>query len=66
MKAVVYNGPKDVSVNTIDDPKIVVAVMVDEPSFDFRTGGAAAAPVFAEVMAKALHRLGVNPDGTGG
>ena len=50
----------------IDDPKIVVAVMVDEPSFDFRTGGAAAAPVFAEVMAKALHRLGVNPDGTGG
>ena len=22
MKAVVYNGPKDVSVNTIDDPKI--------------------------------------------
>jgi threonine dehydrogenase-like Zn-dependent dehydrogenase len=22
VKAVVYNGPKDVSVNTIDDPKI--------------------------------------------
>ncbi|OTJ68546.1 hypothetical protein CAZ01_33750, partial [Pseudomonas aeruginosa] len=22
MKAVVYNGPKDVSVSTIDDPKI--------------------------------------------
>ncbi len=46
----------------IDDPKVVVAVLVDSPSWDFRTGGASAAPVFAEVMEQALHRLGVTPD----
>lgn len=48
----------------IDDPKVVVAVLVDSPSHEFRTGGASAAPVFAEVMEQALHRLGVTPDGT--
>ena len=42
---------------------IVVAVVVDSPHFDYRTGGAAAAPVFAAVMEQALHRLGVTPDG---
>ncbi|MEX1124791.1 MAG: penicillin-binding protein 2 [Acidimicrobiia bacterium] len=46
----------------IDDPKVVVAVLVDSPSWDYRTGGASAAPVFAEVMEEALHRLGVTPD----
>lgn len=48
----------------IDDPKVVVAVLIDEPASKFRTGGASAAPVFAEVMEQALHRLGVTPDGT--
>ena len=48
----------------IHDPKVVVAVLIDSPTFDFRTGGAAAAPVFAEVMEQALHRLGVAPDGS--
>lgn len=47
----------------IDDPKLVVAVMIDEPVWEFRTGGRAAAPVFAEVMKQGLHRLGVTPDG---
>lgn len=47
----------------IDDPKLVVAVMVDEPAWEYRTGGDAAAPVFAEIMQQALHRLGVTPDG---
>ena len=47
----------------VSNPKIVVAVVVDSPHFDFRTGGAAAAPVFADVMEQALHRLGVTPDG---
>jgi cell division protein FtsI/penicillin-binding protein 2 len=47
----------------IDDPKLVVAVMVDEPAWEFRTGGQAAAPVFAEIMEQGLHRLGVTPDG---
>ena len=46
----------------INDPKIVVAVLIDSPSRDFRTGGASAAPVFASVMEQALHRLGVSPD----
>lgn len=47
----------------IDDPKLVVAVMIDEPSWDYRTGGQSAAPVFAEIMKQALHRLSVTPDG---
>ena len=46
----------------MDDPKVVVAVLIDAPSFKYRTGGASAAPVFAEVMEQALHRLGVTPD----
>lgn len=47
----------------IDDPKLVLAVMIDEPAWEYRTGGKAAAPVFAEIMKQALHRLGVTPDG---
>jgi cell division protein FtsI/penicillin-binding protein 2 len=47
----------------INDPEVVVAVVVDAPEYDYRTGGLAAAPVFAEIMEQALHRLGVSPDG---
>ncbi len=47
----------------INDPQVVVAVMVDAPDYDFRTGGLSAAPVFSEIMEQALHRLGVSPDG---
>jgi len=50
----------------IDDPQVVIAVVIDSPSFEFRTGGLAAAPVFAEIMEHALHSLGVSPDGTQG
>jgi cell division protein FtsI (penicillin-binding protein 3) len=46
----------------MNDPKVVVAVLIDAPSFRYRTGGAAAAPVFAHVMEQALHRLAVPPD----
>lgn len=46
----------------INDPEVVVAVVVDGPTHEFRTGGLAAAPVFAEIMEQALHRLGVSPD----
>ena len=46
----------------IDDPKVAVAVVVDAPDYDFRTGGLSAAPVFSEIMEQALHRLGVGPD----
>ncbi len=48
----------------IDDPKIVVAVVIDEPSYETRFGGISAAPAFASVMEAALHRLGVAPSGT--
>ncbi len=50
----------------INDPKVVVAVVVDEPAFEYRTGGLSAAPVFSEIMEQALHRLGISPDGLDG
>jgi cell division protein FtsI/penicillin-binding protein 2 len=50
----------------INDPQVVVAVVVDSPSYEYRTGGRAAAPVFSEIMEQALHRLGVSPDGESG
>ena len=46
----------------ISDPKVVVAVVIDNPAHEYRTGGLSAAPVFAQVMEQALHRLGVTPD----
>lgn len=46
----------------ISDPKLVVAVVIDNPHDDFRTGGLSAAPVFARVMEQALHRIGATPD----
>ncbi len=50
----------------IDDPKVVVAVVVDSPAWEYRTGGLAAAPAFSTVMEQALHRLGVTPDAASG
>lgn len=49
----------------IDDPQVVVAVVIDEPDWEYRTGGLSAAPVFAEVMEQALHRMGATPDARG-
>jgi cell division protein FtsI (penicillin-binding protein 3) len=46
----------------IDDPRVVVAVVLDLPRED-ASGGKGAAPVFAEVALAALHQLGVPPDG---
>jgi cell division protein FtsI/penicillin-binding protein 2 len=46
----------------ISDPKVVVAVVIDSPARRYRTGGTSAAPVFAQIMEEALHRLGVSPD----
>lgn len=43
-------------------PRLVVAVMIDEPSGAQHTGGAVAAPVFSTVTADALRALGVPPD----
>lgn len=50
----------------IDDPKVVIAVVVDDPAWEYRTGGSAATPAFAEVMEAALHGLGVVPDALDG
>jgi cell division protein FtsI (penicillin-binding protein 3) len=43
-------------------PRLVVAVMIDEPSAGQYYGGAVAAPVFAQVMQGALRLLGVPND----
>lgn len=45
------------------NPRLVVAVMIDEPTAGQHFGGAVAAPVFARIMEGALHALGVAPDG---
>jgi len=50
----------------IDDPQVVVAVVVDSPAWEFRTGGSAATPAFTQVMEQALHRLGVTPNAVSG
>jgi len=44
------------------DPRVVVAVVVDEPQGRAYYGGQVAAPVFAEVVGAALRILGVPPD----
>ena len=46
----------------IHDPRIVVAVMVDEPSKGVYYGGAVAAPVFSQVVQQTLRLLNVPPD----
>ena len=44
------------------NPRLVVAVMIDEPNAGQYYGGTVAAPVFARVMGAALQMLGVPPD----
>ena len=44
------------------NPRIVVAVMVDEPSNRVYYGGDVAAPVFSQVVQQTLRMLGVPPD----
>jgi cell division protein FtsI (penicillin-binding protein 3) len=51
-----------VGIAPIDKPRIVVAVMVDEPSNGKFYGGEVAAPVFSETVAQTLRMLGVQPD----
>ena len=45
-----------------DNPRIVVAVMVDEPSKGVYFGGAVAAPVFSQVVQQTLRMMNVAPD----
>ena len=44
------------------NPRIVVAVMIDEPTEGGYYGGDVAAPVFSAVVGGALRTLGVQPD----
>ncbi|MRR49579.1 MAG: penicillin-binding protein 2 [Rhodocyclaceae bacterium] len=44
------------------DPRLIVAVMIDEPGGAAHYGGDVAGPVFAQIMAGALRTLGVPPD----
>ncbi len=46
----------------IGQPRIVVAVMVDEPSKGQYFGGAVAAPVFSQVVQQTLRMMNVAPD----
>jgi len=46
----------------VANPRIVVAVMVDEPSKGVYYGGAVAAPVFSQVVQQTLRLMGVPPD----
>ena len=46
----------------VSEPRLIVAVMIDEPSNGKHYGGDVAAPVFAQVMAGSLRTLGVAPD----
>ena len=46
----------------IAHPRIIVAVMVDEPTAGQYFGGDVAAPVFSEVVQQTLRTMGVPPD----
>ena len=48
----------------VNDPKIVVVVVVDDPKGKKYTGGWVSAPVFSEVMGGALRVMGISPDST--
>ncbi|HCN89644.1 MAG TPA: cell division protein [Oxalobacteraceae bacterium] len=46
----------------VSNPRIIIAVMIDEPSGPVHFGGDVAAPVFSAVAASALRALDVRPD----
>lgn len=51
-----------VGLSPISKPRIVVGVMLDEPSAGKYFGGDVAAPVFSATVAQSLRTLGVHPD----
>jgi cell division protein FtsI (penicillin-binding protein 3) len=46
----------------IESPRIIVAVMIDEPNNGVHYGGDVAAPVFSQVVQQTLRMMGVAPD----
>ena len=51
-----------VGIAPVENPRIVVAVMVDEPTAGLYYGGDVAAPVFSQTVQQTLRFLGVQPD----
>ncbi|MCK5813454.1 MAG: penicillin-binding protein 2 [Cocleimonas sp.] len=51
-----------VGIAPASNPRIVVAVMINEPKVKRATGGRLAAPVFSKIMASALRILDIPPD----
>lgn len=49
----------------VSNPRLVIAVMIDEPSAGQYYGGAVAAPLFSQVMSGALRHLNVPHDALG-
>jgi len=50
-----------VGIAPLSKPRLVVAVLIDEPNDEYY-GGKVAAPVFSQIMADALHLLNIPPD----
>ena len=46
----------------VSDPRVVIAVMIDEPTAGKYYGGLVAAPVFAQIAGESLRALRVAPD----
>ncbi len=51
-----------VGIAPVSNPRIVVAVMINEPKVKRATGGRLAAPVFSKIMASTLRILDIPPD----
>lgn len=51
-----------VGIGPISEPRLIVAVMIDEPAGSHHYGGDVAGPVFSNVMGGALRTLGVPQD----
>jgi cell division protein FtsI (penicillin-binding protein 3) len=46
----------------VSNPRVVVAVTIDEPQAGGYYGGRIAAPVFSTIVSSTLRRMGVQPD----
>ena len=64
-----YGSDKDrkyrgwfVGMAPIESPRIIIGVMIDEPSAGKYFGGDVAAPVFSETVQQTLRMMGVQPD----
>jgi cell division protein FtsI (penicillin-binding protein 3) len=53
-----------VGIAPMSNPRFIIAVMIDDPSGPYHTGGAVAAPTFAALAANALRAANVPPDST--